>query len=244
VRSAHLRWTHALRGEIRPLEFLRVAESIGLGLTLSRAALRWLVEDFRTLHGEWEPGVRISFSPLRDHILQGEFADEIERVVSHEGIAAERLELRIAEKDLITRDTRDLFRLRDLGVQLIVDEAGRSFGSLSILARAPVCGLQFDRSWVTTAMTDEVARRVCQAGARVAEALGLFPIASGVDDDNLRSTLLGMGYRYGSGDFFNRNDQSAQLAVPGVLPERRRRRASDAPREAVIKAFRPVKPRP
>jgi hypothetical protein len=34
----YLRWHHPLRGEIRPLDFLRVAETTGLGTTLSRAA--------------------------------------------------------------------------------------------------------------------------------------------------------------------------------------------------------------
>ncbi len=46
------------------------------------------------------------------------------------------------------------------------------------------------------------ARKVCQASIGVASALGLTPIAVGVDDKKQRDALLEMGYRFGSGDLY------------------------------------------
>jgi EAL domain-containing protein (putative c-di-GMP-specific phosphodiesterase class I) len=57
---------------------------------------------------------------------------------------------------------------------------------------------------------DEVALRVCRAGIGVAAALGLTPIATGVDDQAQRRALLDLGYRYGSGDLY-------QDAVPDIM---------------------------
>jgi EAL domain-containing protein (putative c-di-GMP-specific phosphodiesterase class I) len=51
---------------------------------------------------------------------------------------------------------------------------------------------------------------VCRAGIGVAAALGLTPIATGVDDEAQRRALLAMGCRYGSGDLY-RN------AVPDIM---------------------------
>src|SRR5437016_2837654 len=45
----YLRWLHPLRGEIRPAEFLRVAETTGLAAQLSRAVLGCLKEDLASL---------------------------------------------------------------------------------------------------------------------------------------------------------------------------------------------------
>jgi hypothetical protein len=45
----YLRWLHPLRGEIRPAEFLKVAEATGLATDLSRAVLAGLNEDFAGL---------------------------------------------------------------------------------------------------------------------------------------------------------------------------------------------------
>ena len=44
--AGYLRWMQPLRGEIRPVEFLKVAEATGLATRLSRAALVSLGEDF------------------------------------------------------------------------------------------------------------------------------------------------------------------------------------------------------
>jgi EAL domain-containing protein (putative c-di-GMP-specific phosphodiesterase class I) len=87
-------------------------------------------------------------------------------------------------------------------VQLVVDEVGRGMGSLDLLARAPIWGLQLDRAWVTALRSDAVARKVCRAGIGVAAALGLTPIATGVDDPQQRDALLALGCRLGSGDLF------------------------------------------
>jgi EAL domain-containing protein (putative c-di-GMP-specific phosphodiesterase class I) len=50
--------------------------------------------------------------------------------------------------------------------------------------------------------SDAVALKVCRAGISVARALGLTPIATGVDDQEQREQLLALGCRQGSGDVF------------------------------------------
>ena len=47
-----------------------------------------------------------------------------------------------------------------------------------------------------------VARKVCRAGISIASALGLTPIATGVDDQAQRDALLELGCRYGPGDLY------------------------------------------
>jgi EAL domain-containing protein (putative c-di-GMP-specific phosphodiesterase class I) len=78
------------------------------------------------------------------------------------------------------------------------------------LARAPIWGLQLDRAWVTALRGDTVARKVCLAGISMATALGLTPIATGVDDAGQREALLSLGCRHGSGDLY-------QDAVPDIM---------------------------
>jgi predicted signal transduction protein with EAL and GGDEF domain len=198
----YLRWVHPLRGEIRPSEFLRVAEITGLAAPLSRAVLMRLREDFLELAHKSAPDVRISFGALRHHILHDHFITDIEGFVAEGGLPAERLELRIAEKSLIARDPADFNALRQLGVRLVVDEVGRGLGSLDWLARTPIWGLQLDRAWTTAIRNDPVALKVCRAGIAVATALGLTPIASGVDDHDQRAALLSLGCRHGTGDLY------------------------------------------
>lgn len=212
----YLRWLHPLRGDIRPAEFLRVAESTGLAVALSRAALKSLARDFTALSAHAGPSVRISFGALRDHLLHEDFLADMERMLEEGAIPADRLELRIAEKSFVARDAADFRVLQKRKIQLVVDEVGRGAGSIAAMARAPVWGLQTDRAWITAVREDAIARKVCQATLGVASALGLRPIAVGVDDRVLRDTLLEMGYRFGSGDLFpaRKQDISAPIAAP------------------------------
>jgi EAL domain-containing protein (putative c-di-GMP-specific phosphodiesterase class I) len=209
----YVRWLHPLRGEIRPAEFLRVAQTTGLATSLSRSVLEHLPEDFAALSAQSDADVRISLGALRDHVLHEDFIADLNRFLSDAAVPPERFELRVAEKVFVARDCADFRSLHRLGVQFVVDEVGRGAGSLASLARAPIWGLQLDRAWVSALRSDVVAHNVCRAGIAMAAALGLTPIATGVDDEAQRTALLQLGCRYGIGDLYGSLD-SAMTALP------------------------------
>ncbi|HTY49740.1 MAG TPA: EAL domain-containing protein [Steroidobacteraceae bacterium] len=200
--AGYLRWQQPLRGEVRPAELLRVAEATGMALPLSRMLLTCLREDFAAHGASWDPQVRISFGPLRHHVLHEDFAGDISRFVREGAVPAERLELRIAEKTFIGLAPAQCECIHGLGVRLVIDEVGRELASLDRLARAPIWGLQLDRAWVTVFRNDAAALKVCRAGIAVAAALGLAPLATGVDDREQCEALLALGCLQGSGDFY------------------------------------------
>jgi EAL domain-containing protein (putative c-di-GMP-specific phosphodiesterase class I) len=199
---AYLNWHHPLRGDISPAEFLRIAVATGLAVDLSRMALEAIVDEFSEQAQHYAPHVKVSFGPLRDHIFHEQFVADVERVLARNILPPERLELRIAEKAFVAREVHALRSLHRRGVQIVVDEAARAVASLPSLASAPISGLQLDRSWTTALLRDETARKVCRATMAIAQALGIAPIAAGVDSQELRDALLEMGCRYGSGDVF------------------------------------------
>jgi EAL domain-containing protein (putative c-di-GMP-specific phosphodiesterase class I) len=200
--AGYLRWLHPLRGEIRPVEFLKVAEATGFATLLSRVALSSLSHDFAAHAARWDADVRVSFGPLRHHVLHKDFIDDIVKFLAAGVVPAERLELRIAEKTFIARPPNDFDPLASLGVRLVIDEVGRGMASLDWLARGQIWGLQLDRAWVTALGTDAAALKVCSAGIAVAKALRLTPIATGVDNQALCDAMLALGCRQGTGDLY------------------------------------------
>jgi EAL domain-containing protein (putative c-di-GMP-specific phosphodiesterase class I)/GGDEF domain-containing protein len=198
----YLKWAHPLRGDLPAAEFLGVAETTGLATILSRALLDGLREDFAAMAPELHADTRISFGALRHHMLQEDFVDDIRRFIAEGSLPAARLELRISERTFASMDTSVYGLLHQLGVQIVVDEIGRGFTSLDRLARAPIWGLQLDRAWVTGLRIDPLSGKVCRAGIGAATALGLTPIATGVDDAPTRIALLELGCKHGSGDLY------------------------------------------
>jgi predicted signal transduction protein with EAL and GGDEF domain len=202
--QAYLRWPHPLRGEVRPAEFLPVGESTGLSTPLSRWALGRLRRDLGALLPLIGPQTRISFGALRHHLSSDTLAGDVEEFLASGALAPGTLELRVDERTLAGLGTPDrtLGRLADLGAFLVLDEFGRGFTSLARLVHLPFQALQVDRSFVTTIDEDPAALRVCQAAAGIARALGLTPVASGVDSERDLYRMREAGFEQGLGDLY------------------------------------------
>jgi EAL domain-containing protein (putative c-di-GMP-specific phosphodiesterase class I) len=214
----YLQWNHPLRGEVRPAEFVGIAETTGQSSALSRSLLISLQEDFRVFRDRVASGVRISFGALRHHVLKESFAGHIHELIAAGEIAPDRLELRIAERAYIARDANVWKELTSLGVRLVVDEFGRIVSSLDLLARAPIWGLQLDRPWVTHLESDPAAMKVCQAAINVAGALNLRAIATGVDNEARRRALLTLGCHEGLGDLYTEPGSNLASGDPAAAP--------------------------
>ena len=200
-------WTHPLRGTIPPVEFLPVAQSMGLATALSRSVLQTLHEDFPRLAAE-DSDVRLSFGALRAHALDENFLGDVRRAILDFGLPAQRLEIRLAESAVVSRDPKEFAALRDLGVTIVADEMGRELVPLPRLAGAPVWALQLDRSWGGRLLADDLARRVCGAVVGVANALGFAALAGSVDNEAYRAALLGIGCQQGTGDLYGGPDRT------------------------------------
>lgn len=212
----YLYWKHPLRGEVRPAEFLNVAEATGLSEALGQSMIQCLQADLPQFESEFPPAVRLSFGPLRHHVLDARFLADMRSLAEHGAVSANRLELRIAERVFITSDFQVWRTLASAGFRLVVDEVGRKMSSFDQLTRAPLNGLQLDRSWTSALKYDEAALKVCRAAIGVAAALNLTPIATGVDDEEQRDLLLKLGCHQGLGDLYD-------PAAPGDLVPRKQR---------------------
>ncbi len=199
---AYLQWPHVLRGRIAPADFLAIAEGTGVGRELSKAALRVFCTGFAATVQALPSSVRLSFGPLRDHLLAPDFADDVEDGLRGHGVPPERVEIRIPERWLAGREIPGVARLAQVGIVLVADEVGREASSLTALSRLPLRGLQVDRACVTASATDPRARAVCHAVAALASSFGLEALATGIDDATTRAALLAQGYAQGTGDLY------------------------------------------
>jgi predicted signal transduction protein with EAL and GGDEF domain len=202
--QAYMRWTHPLQGEIPPAQFLPIADATGLALAVSRAGLEQLAADLGGLRGRYGGDLPVSFGALRQHVASGKLARDCSRLLPANELASGRLELRIAERTLATlsRPERALGAIAECGALIIVDELGRGASSLARLPQLPIWGLQIDLDLVVAASRGTAALRSCRAIGALAQALEIVPIAAGIDDDAVRTCMLGIGCAQGFGDLY------------------------------------------
>lgn len=224
--NAYLRWPNELRHDIRPAEFLPVAEGTGLALDLSRWALRRLRRDAPALRALGRGDFRISFGALRQHFASEALLDDVRDWFDTGEIQPAQLELRLSERVLagLSAPGKVLRPFADLGVRLVVDEFGRGVSSLPRLARMPLWGLQLDRGLATAARDDAVAGRAAAGALAVARALELTPIVSGVDTAADQQRWQELGATQGLGDHFGIALQDAGKAAGAGRHSTRKRR--------------------
>jgi diguanylate cyclase (GGDEF)-like protein len=203
--EALVRWRHPERGLLGPGEFVGVAEESGLIVPLGRRVLEIACAQaaaWAALRPAGAPlPVHVNLSPRQLH--DPGLVEAVRRTLRDTGATPAAIALEITESTLIDRGPARLElleQLRELGVQLLLDDFGTGFSSLSLLAQLPVGGLKIDRAFVA-GLADAHAP-IVDAILRLARAFELPVVAEGVETDSQLLALRRMGCELGQGHLF------------------------------------------
>jgi diguanylate cyclase (GGDEF)-like protein len=190
-----VRWQHPELGLIPPADFIPIAEQSGLIGPLTRHVLDRSIEQCARWHRDGQDlTVAVNLS-VRD-LLDRELPRLIERMLDEHGLSADALQLEMTESMLMSDPDRALetvVRLRDLGVQVAVDDFGTGFSSLANLKRLPINELKIDRSFISPLLNDESDLIIVRSTINLGHDLGLEVIAEGVEDELTLKRLATLG---------------------------------------------------
>ena len=201
--EALARWIHPDRGPIRPDIFIALAEECGLIDRLGEQLLRRACHDAR----EWPDHVRVAvnLSPLQ--FLSDKLIETVKRAVDDSGIRADRVQLEVTE-GLVIRDVEGTFQqleqLRELGIQVLIDDFGVGYSSLSYFQRFPFDKVKIDKSFVDEIATSRAAKAIVQAVVGLGVALDMGVVAEGVETEEQRLLLVASGCTHLQGYLFSR----------------------------------------
>ncbi|MFI9529223.1 putative bifunctional diguanylate cyclase/phosphodiesterase [Micromonospora rosaria] len=209
--EALLRWHHPELGQVRPDEFIPLAEESGMiaklgAWVLDQACLqlsRWLADG----HDVW---VSVNVSPRELHAP--EYVVQVAEALRAHRVPPQRLVLEVTEHAVAT-DLDELIRrltaLRRTGVRIALDDFGAGYSSLGQLRRLPIDILKIDHSLVAE---HEPVRPVDRDGPafapmvdivmRLGHQLGLEVIAEGVTNPTELAAVVAAGCRFGQGALF------------------------------------------
>ncbi|HEY7638593.1 MAG TPA: EAL domain-containing protein [Steroidobacteraceae bacterium] len=181
--EALLRWFHPQRGQIPTLDFVAVAEEIGLIGDIGRWVMQqvcWDLCEWRN-QGVQLPRVAVNISG-RD-FMRPEGLLHMSDTVGQARLSPALFELELTE-GILMQDAeagrRSLLTLKEFGFQLAVDDFGTGYSSLSYLKRFPLDTLKIDRSFVKDIGVDQDDAAICRAIIALGHNLGLGIVAEGV----------------------------------------------------------------
>ena len=178
--EALLRWKHPERGMISPVEFIPIAEEMGLIVEIGNWVLRRACLDC----SQWPDDVRVAVNLSPIQFRRGNVMRAITEALAGSGLAVERLEIEITESVLLqdTEATRALLlQLREFGVRIALDDFGTGYSSLSYLHLFPLHKVKIDRSFLAGVGANKRSLPLLRNVARLITELGMTVTMEGVE---------------------------------------------------------------
>ena len=208
--EALVRWKHARRGLLPPMEFIPMAEETGLIVPLGEwgiaEACRQLMEWRRSGSEELERA-RMSVNLSAKQLEQPDLVERVKRVLEETGLNAASLRLEVTESSLISDAAaaqKAMQALEQLGVGLHMDDFGTGYSSLDYLQRFPFDTLKIDRSFVQGIAYDHDSHLIVESILKLARSFGMDVVAEGIEDAEQLEELKTMGCPCGQGYYFAR----------------------------------------
>ncbi|MCE8022126.1 EAL domain-containing protein [Halomonas sp. MCCC 1A11036] len=205
--EALVRWNHPIKGYLSPGLFIPLAEETGQIGPISEWVLRQACRDMCRLAAEGYGRYRVSvnLSPLQ--FRRTNFLSNLQQALRETGLPPDCLELELTEGILMI-DTvaavETLHHLRDMGVEVSIDDFGTGFSSLSYLKQLPIGKIKIDRSFVRDVTVNRHDGAIVQGIISMAHHLGLGVVAEGIEEAAQRDFLTAHGCDVFQGFFFAR----------------------------------------
>jgi diguanylate cyclase (GGDEF)-like protein len=213
--EALVRWHDPEEGPIAPAEFIPLAEECGLIASIDewvletacREMLSWCVGSGRNIR------LAVNLSPAQ--FIREDLHQVIADILQRTGFPGTRLELEITESLFGPGNTNacKTFELvRELGIELSIDDFGTAYSSLSRLKQLPLHTLKIDKSFVRDLGQDPDDETLVRTIIAMAHNLNLKVVAEGVETKLQYDYVKHYGCDTVQGFLFGRPVSCAQIA--------------------------------
>jgi diguanylate cyclase (GGDEF)-like protein len=226
--EALLRWTHPERGPIKPVEFIPIAEETDLihplGLWVLNQACKQLQIWQNLIAGTSDPlPLSINVNVSGKQFSRPDVVDHIERIIRENKITPSTLSLEITESSLIGYDElfhKVLGKIRDLGVNIHVDDFGRGYSSFGYLQRFPVNTLKIDALFTRWLGSNDNNTEIVRTILKLARSLGMSVVAEGVETNVQLQKLVDINCPFVQGYYLSK--PLSRVAAGEMLSKNRR----------------------
>jgi len=204
--EALVRWPHPCHGMLGPDEFLPLVRQRGLMDALTAEVLELALDEAARWHAA---GFRIpvSVNVFAPTISDPKLGRTVLKSLRKRGLPPDALTVEITEDRLLadlsgTRSALDM--LRNNGIRVALDDFGSGYSALWYLRDFPVDQVKLDRDFIAPILTHPASATIVQAVIGMAHALGLTPVAEGVETAEIAARLREYGCRVAQGFYFSR----------------------------------------
>ena len=201
--EALLRWNHLQRGLINPIEFIPLAEQIGLIKPLTQ----WVLVSAIKLLNTWQSAgimLPIAINLSARNLHENDLVERVHHLMKTWSLVPNSLEIEVTESSVmedanLALEVLHLFR--EEGIPLAIDDFGTGYSSLAYLQRLPVQFIKIDKSFVSEMLASNESLMIVRSTIDLAHDLGKEVIAEGVETKQHWDKLHELGCDIAQGYF-------------------------------------------
>lgn len=210
-----LRWNNSQLGHVSPLEFISLAEEIGLINQLGDFVINRACEEFSQLFPSPHHDLMLSINISPMQLMNEQLIPNLLAATAKHQLPTHRITLEITENVLISdlpKVTPIISQLKELGFTISLDDFGTGYSSLSYLSNLPLDELKIDRVFVDKMLSSEQSDSLVKAILAIARSAEMRVVAEGVETDAQRKVLIEYGCDVLQGYLIERPISADQLA--------------------------------
>ncbi|MDV4149767.1 GGDEF and EAL domain-containing protein [Clostridium sp. AL.422] len=179
-----VRWHSKTLGIVSPKEFIPIAESSGLIITIGKYIIDDSFKKCKELSLKTDKKFKMAINLSEVQIRDDEIVEYMAKSLKKYKLDASYIELEITESIIMKsaeKNIKTLEKLKKLGVTLALDDFGTGYSSLSYLRTLPIDVLKIDKSFIDGILIEEKSEYIINSIIDLSHYLNLLVVAEGVE---------------------------------------------------------------
>ncbi|GFP77163.1 putative bifunctional diguanylate cyclase/phosphodiesterase [Clostridium fungisolvens] len=203
--EALIRWIHPKKGFVSPMDFVPLAESIGLIDNIEQWVFRKALMQKKFWNEKGYKAIKISINLSSKRISNDCFIDELCSMTNSLEIDKSEIQLEVTETSVIDNletSSEVLNKLRNMGFKIALDDFGTGYSSLTYINSLSMDVVKIDKEFIKSIFDKDKNAIIVMAVMNLIHSIDLLVVAEGIENIEQKEFLklngcdMGQGYLY------------------------------------------------
>lgn len=180
-----IRWHHPERSLMEPVDFIPLAEELGLINRIGEWVFMRACEFSVKINKDRKEPIPVSVNVSPVQLMQHDFLNRFINIIAETGVNPKWMVIEITESALMETHKEYVSKLKVLkkkGIKIALDDFGSGYSSMRHLQDLPVDIIKIDRSFIKNISKPGNGKKLTEAIIILAHRLGMSVVAEGVEE--------------------------------------------------------------
>ncbi|MBR1860739.1 MAG: EAL domain-containing protein [Lachnospiraceae bacterium] len=205
--EALVRWDSKQLGFVSPVDFIPLAEYLGLINPIGDHVLKEACRTVKSWNDRGYDYMKVNVNLSVVQLLQNNIVEIVEQTIKETGLEPRNLTLEVTESLAINDMQRMigiLSKIKALGVSIALDDFGTGYSSLNHIREIPFDIIKVDQSFVRDLAEDAYSQAFVKMVAELAETRGVKICVEGIETPEQYNVVKNFKVKYIQGFYFDK----------------------------------------